>query len=103
MDYLFAELLLWAQAQGYRWFNLGMAPLSGLEQHPLASVWHRAGGFVFRHSEHFYNFEGLRAYKQKFDPVWQSRYLGPAADSAQRALLDVSVLIAGGKKGLLGR
>jgi phosphatidylglycerol lysyltransferase len=104
MDYLFIELLLWAQAKGYRWFNLGMAPLSGLEQHPLAPVWHRTGSFVFRHGEHFYNFEGLRAYKEKFDPVWTPRYLVMRGGvSAARALLDVGVLIAGGVKQVLGR
>lgn len=104
MDYLFAELLLWAQASGYRWFNLGMAPLAGLEQHPLAPAWHHAGNFVFRHGEHFYNFEGMRAYKEKFDPVWQPRYLATYGGfSAARTLLDVAVLIAGGVKGALGR
>ena len=36
MDYLFIELMLWGQQAGYRWLNLGMAPLSGLEAHPLA-------------------------------------------------------------------
>ncbi|HEX7416614.1 MAG TPA: bifunctional lysylphosphatidylglycerol flippase/synthetase MprF, partial [Steroidobacteraceae bacterium] len=71
MDYLFIELMLWGQAQGYRWFNLGMAPLGGLERHPLAPAWHRVGNFVFRHGEHFYNFDGLRRYKTKFDPVWE--------------------------------
>ena len=64
-----------AGAQGYRWFNLGMAPLSGLEAHPLAPAWHRVGNFIFRHGEHFYNFEGLRRYKAKFDPAWEPRYL----------------------------
>ena len=32
MDYLFVELMLWGSRQGYRWFNLGMAPLAGLER-----------------------------------------------------------------------
>ena len=54
------------RAQGYRWLNLGMAPLAGLEQHPLAPAWHRVGNFVFRYGEHFYNFDGLRRYKAKF-------------------------------------
>jgi phosphatidylglycerol lysyltransferase len=57
------------------------------------------GSFVFRHGEHFYNFEGLREYKQKFDPVWRPRYLATRGGLfAARALLDVSVLIAGGVK-----
>jgi phosphatidylglycerol lysyltransferase len=104
MDYLFIELMLWGRSQGYRWFNLGMAPLSGLERHPLAPAWHRVGNFVFRHGEHFYNFEGLRRYKGKFDPVWEPKYLVARGGlTLPRVLVDVSVLIAGGMKELFAR
>jgi phosphatidylglycerol lysyltransferase len=104
MDYLFIELMLWGRREGYRWFNLGMAPLSGLEAHPLAPAWHRVGNFIFRHGEHFYNFEGLRRYKTKFDPTWEPRYLAARGGIAlPRVLVDVSVLIAGGMKELFAR
>jgi phosphatidylglycerol lysyltransferase len=104
MDYLFIELMLWGRREGYRWFNLGMAPLAGLEAHPLAPAWHRVGNFVFHHGEHFYNFEGLRRYKAKFDPVWEPRYLVARGGIAlPRVLVDVSVLIAGGMKELFAR
>jgi phosphatidylglycerol lysyltransferase len=104
MDYLFIELMLWGRQAGYRWFNLGMAPLSGLESHPLAPAWHRVGNFIFRHGEHFYNFEGLRRYKAKFDPTWEPRYLVARGGIAlPRVLVDVSVLIAGGMKELFAR
>jgi len=104
MDYLFIELMLWGQREGYSWFNLGMAPLSGLESHPLAPAWHRVGNFVFRHGEHFYNFDGLRRYKAKFDPVWEPRYLVARGGIAlPRVLVDISVLIAGGMKELFAR
>jgi phosphatidylglycerol lysyltransferase len=104
MDYLFIELLLWGRREGYRWFNLGMAPLSGLEAHPLAPAWHRVGNFIFRHGEHFYNFEGLRRYKAKFDPTWEPRYLAARGGIAlPRVLVDVSVLISGGMRELLTR
>ena len=104
MDYLFIELMLWGQRAGYRWFNLGMAPLWGLEAHPLAPAWHRVGNFIFRHGEHFYNFEGLRHYKSKFAPVWEPRYLAARGGIAlPRVLVDVSVLIAGGMKELFTR
>jgi phosphatidylglycerol lysyltransferase len=104
MDYLFIELMLWARRAGFRSFNLGMAPLSGLEAHPLAPAWHRVGNFIFRHGEHFYNFEGLRRYKAKFDPEWEPRYLVARGGIAlPRVLIDVSMLIAGGMKELFAR
>jgi phosphatidylglycerol lysyltransferase len=104
MDYLFIELMKWGRAQGYQWFNLGMAPLAGLERHPLAPAWHRVGNFVFRYGEHFYNFEGLRRYKTKFEPVWEPKYLVARGGlSLPRVLVDVSVLIAGGMKELFAR
>lgn len=97
MDYLFVELMLWGKAQGFEWFNLGMAPLSGLEAHELGPVWNRIGAFVFRHGEHFYNFEGLRAYKAKYDPVWTPKYLAaPGGLALPRVLLDIAALISGG-------
>ena len=104
MDFLFVNLLLWGQEQGYRFFDLGMAPLSGMENRPFAPVWHRIGAFVFRQGEHFYNFEGLRAYKQKFNPNWEPRYLAcPGGLALPHVLLNVSTLISGGIKGLIGR
>jgi phosphatidylglycerol lysyltransferase len=102
MDYLFIELMLWGSAQGYRWFNLGMAPLSGMETHELAPLWHRIGNLVVRFGDHFYNFQGLRAYKDKFDPVWQPKYLAaPGGLSLPRSLADIGALISGGLKGIL--
>jgi phosphatidylglycerol lysyltransferase len=99
MDYLFVELMLWGKAEGYRWFNLGMAPLAGLEKHPLAPFWHKLGVLVHRFGEPFYNFEGLRRYKDKFGPQWRPRYLAsPGGLVLPRVLLDTAALIAGGVK-----
>jgi phosphatidylglycerol lysyltransferase len=102
MDYLFVELMFWGKQQGYNWFNLGMAPMSGLEDRALAPLWHRLGTFVFRHGEHFYNFKGLRQYKEKFDPVWQPKYLACRGGLAlPRILTNVATLISGGVKGMI--
>ena len=104
MDYLFIELMLWGKSQDYRWFNLGMAPLSGLETRALAPIWQRLGGFVYRHGEAFYNFEGLRRYKSKFDPQWEPRYLAsPRGLQLPAVLLDLSTLISGGVRELLAK
>ncbi|HEY8020173.1 MAG TPA: bifunctional lysylphosphatidylglycerol flippase/synthetase MprF [Thermoanaerobaculia bacterium] len=104
MDFLFVELMLLGRAEGFRWFNLGMAPLAGLENRALAPLWSRLGSMVFRHGEHFYNFQGLRQYKEKFDPVWSPRYLAaPAGWTLPRVLADVAALIAGGLGGVVRR
>jgi len=102
MEYLFIQLMLWGQQEGYQWFNLGMAPLSGLEDRTLAPVWNRLGAFVFRYGEHFYNFQGLRQYKEKFDPTWEPRYLAsPGGLALPRILANVATLISGGIKGIV--
>jgi phosphatidylglycerol lysyltransferase len=99
MDYLFIELMLWGKREGFRWFNLGMAPLSGLERHPLAPFWHKLGLLVHRYGGNFYNFDGLRRYKEKFGPQWRPRYLAsPGGLVLPRVLLDTAALIAGGVK-----
>lgn len=104
MEFLFIHMLLWGKEQGYRFFNLGMAPLAGLENRPFAPLWHRIGSIVFRHGEHFYNFEGLRKYKEKFDPQWEPRYLAcPGGLALPRILTDTATLIGGGFKGILGK
>lgn len=101
MDYLFAKLMLWGAGEGYRWFNLGMAPLAGMESHELAPISHRIGGLIFRHADHFYGFQGLRAYKDKFEPGWEPRYLAVTGVwQVPAALADVASLIGGGIKGV---
>ncbi len=97
MESLFVHLFLWGKAQGYRWFSLGMAPLSGFEASPAAPLWNRLASFLYEHGGAVYNFRGLRAYKEKFDPVWQPRYLAyPGGLHLPRILADVAALIAGG-------
>jgi phosphatidylglycerol lysyltransferase len=104
MDQLFAGLMLWGKEQGYAYFNLGVAPLSGLENRQLAPLWHRIGGLLFRHGEHFYNFEGLRDYKEKFDPQWRPKYLAsPGGFALPVILANVATLISGGVKGLVAK
>jgi len=102
MEYMFVELLLWGQASGFRWFSLGVAPLSGFERHRLAPLWTRLGALLFRYGEHFYNFQGLRSFKDKFDPVWEPRYLAsPGGLTLPLVLTHVSTLISGGVVGVV--
>jgi phosphatidylglycerol lysyltransferase len=99
MDLLFIGLMQHAKAEGYRWFNLGMAPLSGLSQHRLASLWARFGTFFFRHADRLYKFEGLRLFKSKFKPEWRPKYLAyPGVLQLPQVLIDVVALIGAGPK-----
>ncbi|HKP94144.1 MAG TPA: bifunctional lysylphosphatidylglycerol flippase/synthetase MprF [Fibrobacteria bacterium] len=104
MEFLFAQLMLWGKADGFAWFNLGMAPLSGLDNRPLAPLWNRVGAVIFNHGEHFYNFQGLRRFKERFDPVWEPRFLAsPSGFALPRILANIASLISGGMKGVLGK
>jgi phosphatidylglycerol lysyltransferase len=99
MDALIVNALLWARDEGYRWFTLGMAPLAGLEESPVASLWARLGRFVSGYGAPFHDFRGLRAYKDTFDPQWEPRYLAyPGGLALPRVLADVSALIARGPR-----
>lgn len=93
MDFLFVELMLWARERGFAWFNLGMAPLSGLADHRLAPFWHKVGRQIAQRGGAYYGFEGLRTFKSKFDPVWTPRYLAAPPSGLAAALLDATRLI----------
>ena len=67
------------------------------ERSPVAPVWNRIGAFLYEHGEGVYNFQGLRAYKEKFNPMWELHYLDYAGGlRLPRILADVSALVAGG-------
>jgi len=104
MQFLFTELMLWGKAERYEFFRLGMAPFSGMERRALAPLWSKLGAFMYRHGEQFYNFQGLREYKEKFDPVWEPRYLAsPAGLALPTILANVASLIGGGIRGVVGK
>jgi phosphatidylglycerol lysyltransferase len=104
MEYLFTQLMLWGRTEGYQYFSLGMAPLSGFESRRLTPLWNRFGAFLFRHGEHFYNFQGLRNFKEKFNPDWEPRYLAtPRNISVPFVLTRIAGLVSGGVSGVLAK
>lgn len=97
MDFLITESLLWAQTAGYGRFDLGMAPLSGLAEEPHAPLFAKLGRLVYEQGGAFYNFDGLRKFKEKFDPDWEPRYLAaPGAWSLPIVLAEIALLTSRG-------
>ena len=102
MDYLFIKLMEYGKVEGYKKFNMGMAPLSGIENKNtgLNNLWNKASIFIYKYGSHFYNFEGLRKFKNKFGPVWEPKYIAFYGNPF-KILKDTISLISGGVKGFL--
>lgn len=104
MDYLFVELLQWGKDEGYQAFEFGVAPLAGLQDRPLAPIMSRVGRLLYERGEEIYNFQGVRRYKDKYDPVWQPRYIAaPQKWAIPFLLADIGLLSSGGMSGLTKR
>lgn len=82
MDGLYLNTMLLMKEKGYHSFNMGMAPLSNVGSHKHAFYRERLAGKIFDSISRLYSFKGLRRYKEKFDPDWQSRYLVYRKDSS---------------------
>ncbi len=99
MDFLLTGLIEHARTRGFARFNLGLAPLSGLPGGRLAPFWARLARVAHDIGGAMYNFAGLRFYKQKYAPHWESRYLacpqGPAGFFAVGAVI---ALVSGGAR-----
>jgi phosphatidylglycerol lysyltransferase len=104
MEYMMVGLIQHYKAKDYSRFSLGMVPLSGLQPRRGAPLTQRLGSMVFQRGEQLYNFQGLRRFKDKFQPDWEPRYMAvPAGLDPLVALADTAALIAGGLTGLVKR
>lgn len=104
MDFLFARVMQWAKEQGHTRFSLGMAPLSSVGDNPYARINERLAALAFQYGGRFYNYQGLRRYKEKFGPQWTGSYLAyPRGVWVPGLLIDIAALVAGGyRRFLLG-
>lgn len=102
MDFLFARVMQWAKDAGHAQFSLGMAPLSSVGDNPYARINERLAALAFQYGGRFYNYQGLRHYKQKFQPQWTGAYLAyPRGLWVPGLLIDITALVAGGYRRLL--
>ena len=75
MDFLCIELFRWARERGYETFNLGLCALAGVGTQQDSPAVERALRFIYEHVNGFYSFRGVHAFKEKFAPRWEPRYL----------------------------
>lgn len=74
MDFLFFETML-GLSDRYDYFNLGMAPFAGVGEEPDAPLRERAAHQMSEQLGRWVSYKGIRAYKDKFDPIWEDRYM----------------------------
>ncbi len=74
MDFLFISMFQHFKDLKYEGFNLGLAALAGVGETYESTRLEKGMRYLYEHLNQFYNFQGLRAYKDKFHPDWKPRY-----------------------------
>ena len=101
MRYALIEAMQWARDQGYSSFNLGGAPLSGLRASSISPVLTQIQLAVRGAGEKYYNFQGLRNFKDWFYPEWEPTYLvSPGGTRRPIILANIASLISGSAVGV---
>jgi phosphatidylglycerol lysyltransferase len=96
MRYALIESMFWARKEGFSWFNLGAAPLAGIRTSSIAPLWNQLTLAVRGVGERYYNFEGLRNFKDWFYPEWEGTYLvSPGGTKRPAILASIASLISG--------
>jgi phosphatidylglycerol lysyltransferase len=75
MDLLFVSLFDWAKKKGYATFSLGLSALAGIGEDSDDPAVEKVLRLLTDNLSRFYNFKGLHAFKEKFHPCWEPRYL----------------------------
>ncbi len=92
MELLIYHSIAWAHSHGYTRMSLGMAPLAGLgrnktsktktssvalqiHRHGSASMLERSAAFLHQQGFILGQYRSLYAFKAKFQPTWEARYL----------------------------
>ena len=72
--FLIYQPLLYMKQNGICYFDLGMAPLANVGHSRKSFTQERIANLVYEFGSHFYSFQGLREYKEKYASNWVPRY-----------------------------
>lgn len=101
MHALLVDLIQWARDEGCDSVSLGMSPLAGVNPLGEGGRLQALRRSLTRFGGQFYNFEGLREFKQSFDPEWEPRYLATSPGIARSLVLaHLAALTSGGIAGM---
>lgn len=75
IDFLLLSLIDWAKEQGYKSFNIGMAPLANVGLSRFSFLSEKIAAQIFLHGHFIYHFQGLRKFKGKYTDLWEPKYL----------------------------
>lgn len=73
LDMLIVELIFYCKERNYETLNMGMAPMSGIDI--PKDIRERTIKFAYENIGRFKHYKGLRFFKEKFDPVWENKYM----------------------------
>ncbi|TAM93310.1 MAG: lysylphosphatidylglycerol synthetase family protein [Chitinophagaceae bacterium] len=73
LDMLMVELIFYCKEKNYQTLNMGMAPMSGIDI--PKDIRERTIKFAYENIGRFKHYKGLRFFKEKFDPVWENKYM----------------------------
>lgn len=76
-DFLMLNFIVHLRARGFHRLNMGLCPLSGLEQPTQQdkTLVDNVLKFAYANGGRFYSFEGLRRFKSKYEPQWEDRFV----------------------------
>ena len=72
MDFLFTGLIEHFRSEGLAGMNLGLAPLANTDAGGITGI---ALRLLYERGGRTFNFQGLRAFKDKWKPDWRSSYI----------------------------
>ncbi|WP_442593622.1 bifunctional lysylphosphatidylglycerol flippase/synthetase MprF [Neobacillus sp. D3-1R] len=75
MDYLFLNTMEWSKQEGYKRFNLGMAPLSNVGISKYSFLSEKIAAQIYNQGHVFYHFQGVKRFKEKYADYWEPKFL----------------------------
>ena len=82
MDYLLINIFSYLKENGVKYFDLGMAPLYNVGVMRHSFLQEKIVYMIFKLGDHFYSFEGLKTYKDKYASFWEEKYLSYSRGSS---------------------